>query len=286
MSRELTLEESNELFDNFEKYNSGEFADLARALGELSEITLADFAPSSDAPDINAVAPEVKVLKPRTRNFTVITLAGALVATAALGAAALTGYAPAPVVNFVKTTTKAIADTFSKVVNSVILEEGDEGGPITPPSDLKLSQETVAPENIVAEPTQQPVNEVVKAQTVAPHSPTSQSTPVTKADPAPATPAPLPLPAAPANTSKPVINSGGEDDGIKKSSEAEATKSQSTESKSNEVKSTETRKATTETQAAEVKNPTPTSTRRTETAKTTTETKKSSTETKKASSDD
>ena len=37
-----------------------------------------------------------------TRNLTIITIAGALVVSAALGAVALTGYAPAPVVKFAK----------------------------------------------------------------------------------------------------------------------------------------------------------------------------------------
>ena len=78
MKREITLEESESILSNFDAYSESEFRDLARALKELSNISIADFA--EDIPDINSIAPNVLPINSKTRNLTIVTIAGALVA--------------------------------------------------------------------------------------------------------------------------------------------------------------------------------------------------------------
>ena len=275
MKREITLEESESILSNFDAYSESEFRDLARALKELSNISIADFA--EDIPDINSIAPNVLPINSKTRNLTIVTIAGALVATAAIGAAALTGYAPQPIVNFAK----SAVQTITRVIATVIAED-DEGGPITKPTSLQLASSE--PENIVAQPQQSPANEAVAVQESAtpqtkPVEPTHS--PVALPDPRPTPVAPAPIPTIPTISNE--SNEGKESKETarapeaKSSSESHATEIKSIESKSGEVKTQSTAKTSSTTESKKSES--------TSTKKSASESSKKTSESSKSSSD-
>lgn len=123
MNKDLDMEASENLIANFKSINSGPNADLAAALRALSKIDEVD---SASKPDFYPSDAEyVEVIKFRSRRAARRTITTSIFVTgfaisATLGAAALTGVGPKPVINFAKKTISIVKEAATNVANVLI----------------------------------------------------------------------------------------------------------------------------------------------------------------------
>ena len=173
MSKEFSMEETENLIANFQSDSSP----LANYLNQLSDVTKIKLPPVP--PSLDGYESNVRGLRSARKGMTIFAIEAALIATAVASAAALSGFGPEPVVNFVKSTAESVTTTFEKVASLVT------GGDINSPSD---------PDPEVSAPAPDP-SETPSATASEPSSetPTKSATPTpsAKADPKPSlTPSP------------------------------------------------------------------------------------------------
>ena len=173
MSKEFSIEETENLIANFQSDNSP----LANYLNQLSDVTKIKLPPVP--PSLDGYESNVRGLRSARKGMTIFAIEAALIATAVASAAALSGFGPEPVVNFVKSTAESVTKTVEKVASLVT------GGDTNSPSD---------PEPEVSAPAPDP-SETPSATASEPSSetPTKSATPTpsAKADPKPSlTPSP------------------------------------------------------------------------------------------------
>ena len=161
MSKEFSMEETENLIANFQSDSSP----LANYLNQLSDVTKIKLPPVP--PSLDGYESNVRGLRSARKGMTIFAIEAALIATAVASAAALSGFGPEPVVNFVKSTAESVTKTVEKVASLVT------GGDSNSPSD---------PEPEVSAPAPDPSETPTKSAT---------PTPSAKADPKPSlTPSP------------------------------------------------------------------------------------------------
>ena len=114
MSKELTIEETESLISNFQSADHP----LAHYLNELSDTSKISLPPQP--PLLEGYFGKVSHLRSARKGGIIIAIEAAIIIAAATGAAALTGNAPEPIVNFVKNTTKTISKAVERVASIVI----------------------------------------------------------------------------------------------------------------------------------------------------------------------
>lgn len=265
MSKNFSLDQTIELFDNFDSITSGPLADVASALRDLA--ALPETLGAASAPQIPA---DVVHLSHRiNRNVTVAIAATGIAIASTLTAAALTGVGPAPVVKFAKKTFTAIAHVFtapaqtSNVVETqpVAEEPINEEVPIT---------STPAQPSALPDPAPRPTP-VQSSQLVAPAAPAAPAS----------TPTQAAKPVAP--VAMPTISGKNEVENETKKTESESSKTESNKVESNKTESSKTESSKTETTKSESVKSSPTPVK-SETKKSETKAESSKSSTPKAKS--
>ena len=117
MSADISITDSESILSNFDEIRDGEFAELASALRDLSSMpeTLAmgtpPLLPSQVTQVISTIGRSAK------RTAAIITAASSALVATALAAAAISGVGPKPVVNFAKSTARAIENETKRIFN-------------------------------------------------------------------------------------------------------------------------------------------------------------------------
>ncbi len=117
MSADISITDSESILSNFDEIRDGEFAELASALRDLSSMpeTLAmgtpPLLPSQVTQVISAIGRSAR------RTAAIVTAASSALIATALAAAAITGVGPKPVVNFAKSTVRAIENETKRIFN-------------------------------------------------------------------------------------------------------------------------------------------------------------------------
>jgi len=117
VSKELSVADSEFIFEHFDELTDGPFADLASALREIKALP-ETLAPKNPPILPSQVLDNVRVLGRATKRTAAIAIIVTSVAVAStLTAAALTGVGPKPIVHFAKSAVKSIEDVTKKIFN-------------------------------------------------------------------------------------------------------------------------------------------------------------------------
>lgn len=250
MSKNFSLDQTTDLFDNFDSITSGPLADVASALRDLA--ALPDTLGAASAPEIPADV--IRISHRFNRKVTIAIAATGIAAATTLTAAALTGVGPAPVVEFAKKTFTAIARVFtqpSEPASGVETQQSTE----EPINEVAPSTGAIAQPSALPDPAPRPTP-TQESQQVIPAAPQSTPTQVAK---------PVPPIAIPTTSGK------SESENENKKSESESTKTESSKTDSTKTETTKTETTKTEnTKTESVKSspsPVKTETKKTETKK-------------------
>ncbi|MEN9324651.1 MAG: hypothetical protein RL414_405 [Actinomycetota bacterium] len=219
MSKNFSLDQTTDLFDNFDSITSGPLADVASALRDLA--ALPDTLGAASAPEIPADV--IRISHRFNRKVTIAIAATGIAAATTLTAAALTGVGPAPVVEFAKKTFTAIARVFtqpSEPASGVETQQSTE----EPINEVAPSTGAIAQPSALPDPAPRPTP-TQESQQVIPAAP--QGTPTQVAKPVP----PIAIP---------TISGKSESENENKKSESESTKTESTKTETTKTETTKT----------------------------------------------
>ena len=114
MLNELSMEESENLIANFQNISGNPLADFLKDLSDISNIQL-----PAQPPVIGDQIGNVRMLRSARKGIFVFAAQAIIITTAIAGAAALSGFAPSPIVNFAKSTAHNLSVTFKKVAEVI-----------------------------------------------------------------------------------------------------------------------------------------------------------------------
>lgn len=138
MSMELSEVDTEYILEHFKELNDGPFAELSSALRDLNKLPEV-LAPAQPPLLPSQVLKNVKPFKRSTgRRVTTVVVATAIALTTTLGAAALTGVGSKPLVDFAKSTFKAIGSVGSSVIKIV-------SSPLTPKEQAVQQNDSALP---------------------------------------------------------------------------------------------------------------------------------------------